>query len=182
MFAWLGHFVYRRRWAVLAGTVAFIAIAGISGVAVFSQLKGGGFDDPDAESVRARVLLAEEYDAGTPDLVLLVTSEDGVDSSGAETAGRALTDELAAESGVVQALSYWSTGNPTLRSDNGDKALVLVRLTGSEEEVEVVAERIIADYTSRDGLEIETGGPAALGVSLGSSARTWPSQRQSRSR
>jgi len=167
MFAWLGQLVYRRRWSLLAGTVVFVAIAGISGVSVFSQLKGGGFDDANAEAVQARELLAQEFDAGSPDLVLLVTPEDGADSSGAEAAGQALTEELADEDGVAQALSYWSTGNPTLRSDNRDQALVLVRLSGSEEEVEVVAERIIDGYTSRDGLEIETGGPAALGVSLG---------------
>ncbi|MBA2533120.1 MAG: MMPL family transporter [Nocardioidaceae bacterium] len=167
MFAGLGHFVFRRRWVLLAGTLVFIVIAGASGVSVFSQLKGGGFDDPDAESVRAELLLAEEFNAGSPDLVMVVTADQGVDSSPAQEAGRALTEEIAAEPGVAQAMSYWSTDSPTLRSEDGDKALVLVRLTGDEEAVEAAAEPIIADYVTRDSLRIDTGGPAALGVSLG---------------
>jgi len=167
MFAWLGRFVFHRRWALLVGTVVFVALAGVSGVSVFSQLKGGGFDDPDAESVRARVLLAEEFDAGSPDLVMVVTADGGVDSATAKAAGQALTDEVADEPGVAQAVSYWSTGNPALRSENGDRALILVRLAGDDEAVEAAAEPIIADYAARGGLEIDTGGPAALGVSLG---------------
>ncbi len=51
MFAWLGRLVFRSRWVLLAGTVVFVAIAGVSGVSVFDRLKGGGFDDPAAESV-----------------------------------------------------------------------------------------------------------------------------------
>lgn len=167
MFAWLGRFVFYRRWMLLAGTVGFLAIAGVSGVSVFSQLKSGGFDDPNAESVRARVLLAEDFHAGTPDLIMLVTAPGQVDSPAAEAAGRALTDDVAAEPGVAQAFSYWSTGNPALRSGKGDQALVLIRLAGDEEAVDASAEAIMTNYGTRDGFAINIGGPAALGVSLG---------------
>ena len=167
MFEWLGRFVFRSRWALLVGTAIFIAMAGVSGVSVFDQLKGGGFDDPKAESVRAKALLADEFNAGSPDLVMLVSPDGGVDSGAAKSAGLAVTDAVAAEPGVAQSLSYWSTGNPSLRSENGDKALILIRLAGDEEAMEATAESLIADYVSRDGLEIQTGGSAALGVSLG---------------
>lgn len=167
MFAWLGRFVFRGRWVLLAGTVVFIAIAGVSEVSVFDQLKGGGFDDPDAESVRAEKLLAGEFDAGSPDLVMLVAADGGVDSPAAQTAGQALTEEIGAEPGVARVLSYWSTANPALRSENGDQALVLVRLAGDEEAADAVAEKLIANYETREGLQIATGGPSALGAALG---------------
>lgn len=167
MFEKLSWFVYRSRWLVLAGSVVFVAIAAVSGLAVFDQLKSGGFDDPDSETVRARTVLAEEFDAGSPDLVMLVDPRGSVDSGTARSAGKTLTEQVGTEPGVAQATSYWTTGSPALRSDDGSKALVLVRLTGSEQEVDNAAESIIERYQSRDGMAIQVGGPAALGATLG---------------
>jgi RND superfamily putative drug exporter len=61
-----------------------------------------------------------------PNVVLLATAPGGdVDSPAAAAAGQALTDELAAEKGVTDVVSYWSEGKaPPLRSDDGSRALV----------------------------------------------------------
>lgn len=164
MFSRLGRFIHRRRWLVLVGTVVFIGLSGVSGVLVFDQLKSGGFDDPAAESVRARTMLAEQFDAGSPDLVMLVTAAGGVDA--AQTAGRALTERVGAEPGVAQVSSYWDTRNPALRSESGNQALVLVRLDGDEQAIARTGERIIADYPSWEGMPIQVGGPTAMGAAL----------------
>ena len=171
MFALLGGFAYRGRWLVLLGTVLFLVASVLTGLSVFDRLKSGGFEDPASESARATVILAERFDAGTPDLVLLASAEAaGVDSPEARRSGRQLTDRLTSEPGVERVLSYWSDpasggGDPGLRSKDGDSALVLVRLAGDEEEAEQVSERLQATYNGGAGdLDVKIGGP---GVGLG---------------
>ncbi len=171
MFSFLGRFTYRRRWFVLAGTVVFLAAAVFTGLSVFDKLGSGGFEDSNAESSRATALLAERYDAGSPDLVLLVTAPNGdVDASGAVRDGADLTQALIDEPGVENVVSYWSPqaeggGNPGLRSTDGDKALVLVRLSGDEKQADPVSTRLQDTYEGAAGdLDVQIGGP---GVGLG---------------
>jgi RND superfamily putative drug exporter len=62
-------------------------------------------------------------------VVLVATAPDGVDSPAAMAAGAELTAALAAFDGIETADSYWTLGQaPPLRSDGGDRALVLGRL------------------------------------------------------
>ncbi|MGQ0837208.1 MMPL family transporter [Actinokineospora sp.] len=170
MFAFLGRLAFRRRWSVLAGTALFLVCAAIAGVSVFGAVKSGGFDDPEAESAKAGVLLADRFDAGSPDLVVLARVAEGVDAPTVAASGRELTDRLTAEPGVERVVSYWRSGDPGLRAADGRKALLLVGLAGTEEELEVVAARLVADYSGSKagpGLDVVIGGPAALGNELG---------------
>ncbi|MDQ3578121.1 MAG: MMPL family transporter, partial [Actinomycetota bacterium] len=122
MFSFLGRFAYRRRWFVLVGTVVFLAAAVVTGLSVFDKLGSGGFEDPNAESTKATAILGERFDAGSPNLVFLVTAPDGdVDGSAAVRDGTELTEALVDEPGVHQVTSYWSPraeggGDPGLRS------------------------------------------------------------------
>jgi len=171
MFSFLGRFAYRRRWFVLAGTVIFLAAAVVTGLSVFDKLGSGGFEDPKAESTQAAELLADRFEAGSPNLVLLVTAPDGdVDASSAEQDGTELTEALIDEPGVEQVTSYWGAqedggGSPGLRSTDGDKGLVLIRLSGTETEADVVSTRLQETYDGSVGdLQVQIGGP---GVGLG---------------
>ncbi|HWH29752.1 MAG TPA: MMPL family transporter, partial [Mycobacteriales bacterium] len=143
------------RAAVLAGAV---------GGSVAANLSAGGFDDPDAESAAATRLLETEFRAGAPNLTLLVTAAGGsVDDPAVAAAGRQLTAQLAAEEGVLQVVSYWTTQAPSLKSEGGDRALVLGRLTGSEDEQIERVERIVEEYTTtalagREDLRVDVGG------------------------
>ena len=157
----------RRSRGVLIAAVLFVVLAGAFGGGVAENLTAGGFDDPSTESARAEDALAERFDTGVPNLVLLVTAPGGdVDAPDVAEAGRALTDELAAEDGVTDVVSYWSEGGaPPLRSDDGARALVIARITGDDDLVE---ERI-ADLGPRyarsgDGevVEVEVGGFAQV--------------------
>jgi RND superfamily putative drug exporter len=137
----------------------------VLGAGVFDRLSTGGFQDPDAESTRAADLLDERFGQGDPNLVLLVTPDGGVvDDPGAVDAGRALTERLADEDGVAQAVSYWTLGQPPpLRSDTGEDALVLAFVDGDEDEVE----ETVADLSERyegelDGLDVAIGGRDAV--------------------
>jgi len=124
--------------AVVIAAVLMFAIAGALGGGVADHLTSGGFDDPSSESERADDALAERFDTGVPNMLLLVTARDGdVDAPAVAAAGTALTAELAAEDGVADVVSYWSEGNaPPLRNDDGSRALVVARVVGNDDQVE----------------------------------------------
>src|SRR5918996_1910100 len=94
----LGRFTVRRRRWILIGTVVGLIVAGAFGGSVIDRLSNGGFTDPASESVRAEEVLDRVFDAGNPNLVLLVTAREGtVDEPSVAQAGAALTRELSAE-------------------------------------------------------------------------------------
>jgi putative drug exporter of the RND superfamily len=155
MFSRMGKFVVKWRWWVLAGTAASLVAAGALGGNVADRLTSGGFEDENSESFRAAETLKEQFGVEDPNLLLLVTAEDGtVDAPHVAAAGAKLTDELAAEEGVDQVASYWSTGAPALRSDDSSQALVVGVITGDEDEARETIERISPTY-SRDGQDVD---------------------------
>ena len=160
----LGRFLLRRRWAVLAATLAVVVAAGVFGGSAITRLKAGGFDDPDAESTRAAAVLRDEFGAGDPNLVLLVTAKGGqVDDPAVAAAGEALTRRLAAEPDLAQVVSYWASGAPALRSTDGGQALVLGRITGDEEGMDERAAALTAAYARDDAtLSVQVGGQAQV--------------------
>jgi RND superfamily putative drug exporter len=167
MFRRLGRFTHRRRRAILVLTGLFMAVAGVvGGGGVFGILKGGGFDDPAAESTRARAYLDEQLGAGDPNLVIVVTTTGGpVDAPATATAGAALTARVAQLADVANVVSYWSLGSPdALRSTDGTRALVLARIEGADDDA--IAERFteVRDElgTSSDGLDLAYGGQLAV--------------------
>ncbi|MDQ3722953.1 MAG: MMPL family transporter [Actinomycetota bacterium] len=175
MFSFLGRIAYRRRRLVLAGTVVFLAAAALTGFSVFDALKSGGFEDPTAEAARAKVILGERFQAGSPDLVLLARAgAGGVDAPAAARSGRRLTERLEAERGVARVTSYWKSAHSPgadagLRSRDATKALVLVQLAGDEEQSDLVSERLLDTYAGPAGaLSVQIGGPnVGLGETIG---------------
>ncbi|HJR26323.1 MAG TPA: MMPL family transporter [Acidimicrobiales bacterium] len=160
----IGRFVIRRRKLVLVGAAILFVISGAYGGPVSEHLSSGGFDDPASESFQADEALLDTFGSGTPNFLLLVTAPDGsVDDPDVVAAGQALTDELAAEPDMANVASYWSTGNaPPLRNDDGDRALVLARIEGSQDEVDDIVEELTPEY-QRDGeLEVRVGGFAEV--------------------
>ncbi|CAN5729255.1 MMPL family transporter [soil metagenome] len=166
MLARLGTTVVRRRQLVLALSVVAFAVAGALGGGVADRLSAGGFEDPDAESTRATDALLEEFGAGSPNFVLLVSAPDGsVDDPAVAAAGQALTAELAAETEVVDVASYWSLGSPPpLRSEGGDRALVVARITGDDNAVNERVEELSERYTRPEGavVDVAVGGMAEV--------------------
>ena len=157
-----------RRRLVLVASVILFALGGALGGGVAEELSAGGFDDPSSESYRADQVLLETFGKGVPNLVLVVTVPDAaagggapaVDDPAVQAAGRALTERVAGTRHVEDVVSYWSIGNqPPLRSEGGDRALVLGRIAGTQDEVD---ERV-ADIAPRfegtvEGLEVQVTG------------------------
>jgi RND superfamily putative drug exporter len=155
-----------RPRAVLLVAAVFFVVAGAVGGGVAEHLTSGGFDDPDAESSVAGELLADEFDTGVPNVILLVTAKSGdVDDPDAAAAGQALTERLAAEPGLDDVVSYWSEGNaPPLRSEGGDRALVIGRIDIEDDDllddrIEELAPQLRQDD---DVLRVEVGGFAQV--------------------
>ncbi|HEV2809907.1 MAG TPA: MMPL family transporter [Acidimicrobiales bacterium] len=170
MFTRFAHLTVRRRRRILLLTVAFLAVAGFIGTGVFERLRGGGFEDPSAESTQAARLLEDAFGQGDPNVVLLATAKGGnVDDPSVAQAAIELTERLGQEPGVAQALSYWTLGRPPpLKSEAGDKALVLARLEGSEAEVEERIAAISEAYTTAAGpLSVQVGGAAEVFRQIG---------------
>ncbi len=146
----LGHFVYRRRKWVLAGTVVVVMLSGALGGNVAKYLKSGGFDSPDVESQRAGELLGEKFNQAPPNLLLLVTAKQGtVNDAAVKSRGVQLTNELIGEEGVGQVLSHWSLG-PTSPLQSRDKthAIVLAEIEGDDSTRAEIAEILMAKYTT----------------------------------
>jgi RND superfamily putative drug exporter len=173
MFTRLGQLIVRRRRTVLVATLLGLVVAVVVGAGVFSALTNGGFDDPRSESTRAIETLDEEFDTGSADLVAIVTASGGdVDADDVVAAGSALTAELAAIEGTDDVASYWSLGAPApLRSTEGDRALVLMRFPGAEEDPERIAtiETIIDEYSGlqRDGITVGLAGTEPVFAAIG---------------
>ncbi len=170
MFTALGLLVVRRSRIVLGVTGLFFVLSVALGTGVFGVLKSGGFEDPGAESTRAALLLEERFGQGEPNVILLVTAASGSVSDGeAVTAGAALEGRLA-DLGVDNIVSYWSIGgadvpgNP-LAGRDGDRALVLGRITGDDEAVEEVVAEVSDTFTGEaqgGAVRVQVGGQAEV--------------------
>ena len=164
----LGRLLLLRRRLVLLATVLFLAVAGTLGGGVAAELSGGGFEDPQAESTQAARILEAQFGSGAPNLVLLVTAPGGVEDPAAVASATELVDQLAAEPGVTQVASWWTSGRPDgLRSRDGDKAAILARLPGADnaavQRVEELGPRFAGDY---EGLDVQVGGRAQTFVEV----------------
>ncbi|MFE3114919.1 MMPL family transporter [Streptomyces niveus] len=162
MFASLARFTTHRSKLVLYLSGVLLVLAGALGGGVISTLSAGGFTDSSTESARTAEVLDGRFGSGAPNLTLLVTDERGVDDPAVSAAGARLTERIGAEDGVEQALSYWTLGKaPALRGEGGDSAMVLVRITGDEDQVQKTLERIQPEYDRTvEGLETRVGGVA----------------------
>ncbi len=161
--------VLARPRSVLLVALITLFVSIVVGGSIADRLSEGGFDDPSSDSVRAEAELESRFGTGAADLVVLATvdpSVTSVTSADAVTAGVALTDELAAVDGTDDVASFWTTGDSALRSDDGRRALVLLRVpdvTGDADRRAVV-EALVDEYgsTTRGPLEIEIGGREAV--------------------
>jgi RND superfamily putative drug exporter len=161
----LGRFtVHRHRLVLLAALVAF-AIAGVVGGGVADHLSSGGFEDPNAESIKAKRVVENQFRGGDPNLVLLVTARNGsVDDPAVAAGASALTQELANAPGIQQSVSYWTLGSPPpLRGNDGRQALVLARISGDEDTVNTRIEELSPALTRQnDAFSVRVTGYAEV--------------------
>ncbi|MEU7137018.1 MMPL family transporter [Streptomyces sp. NPDC046261] len=141
-----------RPWLVPAVTVLLTAVLAVAGAGTSERLADGGYAATDTESARADTVLADRFGAGYPDLVLLVRAEGGVDGARAREEGRRLARRLARSAGVASVRSYWTDKDPSLRSEDGSRALLAADLTGADRDAARTAEGLVPTLTGTRGV------------------------------
>lgn len=162
MFDRLAGLVLRKPRAVLLVALLLALVAGDASGGLNSRVTLGGYEKNGSQAAEAAQVLQGTFEQGDPNVVLLVTDGRGVDDAAAAAAGTALTQRLAGEPDLVNVGSYWTLGKPAgLRSDKGDKALVVGRINGDfDQVVERIKELAPAYGGTRDGVTVAVGGEA----------------------
>ncbi|UED84064.1 MMPL family transporter [Streptomyces profundus] len=160
MFDRIAELAIRRTRLVLIVASVAVVLMGVVGAGAFGKLVGGGFDDPSSESSRAATVIEERF-GGESNLILLVGAAEGsIDDQGVAADAQALLADLRAEPTLEQVFSYWDTGSPDLRSEDGRQALVFAHVVGEDTDQAEHAKKVISTYTGdrEDGLVVQAGG------------------------
>ncbi|MFJ7148886.1 MMPL family transporter [Streptomyces sp. NPDC100445] len=147
-----------------AAACLFVLCAGV-GLNAGTPWSNGGVIADGTPAQRAEKA-AQQFGAGTPDLVLYARSGRPVDSPEVAEQGRRLTELASRSPGVASALSYWNTGLDPLRAKDGRGALLRIDLKGGESETAHTARTLVpALRTAAPGLALSVSGPAWINVS-----------------
>ena len=95
------------RRIIAAAAVLTVALA-VFGVPVANHLSPSGFQDPGSESASAAHLLTEHFGRGDVEMVIVVSSPDGVDSPAVRTVARDIVTALDQNPHVAEISSAWS--------------------------------------------------------------------------
>ncbi|MFF7690227.1 MMPL family transporter [Streptomyces syringium] len=151
----------RKAHTVVASAVVITAFFAWAGLLGLGRLTNSGFLPDDAPLTADNARLSAHYGAGSPDLVLLARADQGADSAPAVREGQALQERVSRARGVVSATSYWSSGDPALRSRDGRTALITVDLVENEGAATQAARDLVPTLTGRHGpLQVSATGPA----------------------
>ncbi|MFD6167482.1 MMPL family transporter [Streptomyces coeruleorubidus] len=161
--AWTRFVTARPRLSLLVALV-LTTLAVLAGSDVADRLGAGGWEDPAAESTYATKALEREFPGSQPNLLLLVDAGDAsVDDPAVAARAERLAERLAGEKGVTGVGSYWQSGTPALRAEDGHEALIAARITGDEKTAGETLERIAPHYRGVHGpVEVTVGGPVAV--------------------
>ncbi|MBB4979348.1 MULTISPECIES: MMPL family transporter [Streptomyces] len=158
------RFVTARPRLTLLVALVLTALAVLAGGGVADRMGSGGWEDPAAESTYATKALEKQFPGSQPNVLLLVDAgTTGVDSPAVAAEARKLAERLGAEPGVEGVGSYWSTGSPALRSEDGHQAVIAARIPGDEKDAAAVLDRIAPAYRGTHGpVEVSLGGGLAV--------------------
>ncbi|MFE0645292.1 MMPL family transporter [Streptomyces sp. NPDC058877] len=158
------RFVTARPRLTLLVALVLTALAVLAGGGVADRMGSGGWEDPAAESTYATGVLERQFPGSQPNVLLLVDAGDlGVDAPAVSAEARRLAERLDAEPGVDGVGSYWSTGSPALRSEDGHRAVIGARIAGEEKEAAAVLDRIAPEFRGAHGpVTVSLGGGLAV--------------------
>ncbi|MFJ5302645.1 MMPL family transporter [Streptomyces sp. NPDC088350] len=148
-------------WRVLCVAALFAVVCAFFAGGAFDRLSQGGYTPGTTEAERADRAVARQFTVPADDVVLLVRTRGSADDPRTRTAGAAFTERVAHLDGVRRAASYWTTGDPALRSRDGRAALVVAELRGGESDRVRTAGRVVPRLTGAQGLlDVSATGPA----------------------
>ena len=174
-----GWFVVRRR----KGILAFCLLGAVAAVYCYAtlpaRLSNVLFTQPGSEAYRAQQILEKDFGVGVPNFLLVVTARSGsVDDPAVADEAQSVVSRLAGEPGVVDVVSYWSAGrSPLLRSQGGNRALVVGRVLGNDKEVNDRLDVLVPRFErAGPAIDVRVGGFSdtlrdMLDISLGELSR-----------
>ncbi|WP_406011097.1 efflux RND transporter permease subunit [Streptomyces sp. NBC_00637] len=136
---------------MLCAAALVAAVCAVLAAGSFDRLGQGGYTPGNTEAERVEQLVSRRFTVPDGDLVLLIDTPLTTDDISSRTAGAALTQRVAGLDGVRRAASYWTAGDPTLRSRDGRSALIIAELRGSESDRVRTAARIVPRLTTGQG-------------------------------
>ncbi|GGM16772.1 membrane protein [Streptomyces fumigatiscleroticus] len=152
-----------RHWSVVVMVAVTVLVAG---------WWGSGLDDRDltegsvpvgAESAQAAEVLAGQFRAGRPDIVLLARTRTALDRPDVVAAGTRLARRLHVDPSVGRVVSYWPVPRPSLRSHDGRGVVVLGWLRREVRDDMGEAGAVTARLTGREGpLMVSAAGDAVV--------------------
>jgi RND superfamily putative drug exporter len=142
---------------VMVGTALF-------GIPVANSLSAAGFQDPTSESAHATNLLATKLDQGDMQMLITVSSHDGVQGSAARAVGTDIVRQLHNSPYVAQVTSPWTAPPPArgpLISKDGNTGLIVAGITGGQNGAQKHAETLSKELVhDGDGVSVRAGGDA----------------------
>jgi RND superfamily putative drug exporter len=166
----IAHLAVAAPRRVIAVAVLVMVAAGIFGIPVAKSLSAGGFQDPDSESARASQILSDKFGQGDMQMLITVTARDSATGPAARAVGTGIVDQLKQSPHVAGVTSAWTVPPESaagLVSKDGKSGLIVVGITGGENDAQNYAKALSADVVhDRDGVTVRAGGVAMVNVQI----------------
>ena len=157
------------RRILLAAAILTAAMA-VFGLPVAKDLSPSGFSDPGSQSAHAASLLTDKFGQGDVQMLIVVSSPDGIDAPAVHDVGTGIVEDLKADPHVAEVSSPWAAppaGAADLVSRDRTAALIVAGITGTEAQQQTYAKEISDRVTrDRDGIVVRTGGTAMVNVQI----------------
>ncbi|WP_082965261.1 MMPL family transporter [Mycobacterium sp. ACS1612] len=158
---------------VITCAVLLTVALGIFGVPVAKSLSASGFQDPTSESTRATRILTDQFHQGDVQLLIVVSTPEGMDSAPAHAAANRIVDQLRSSPHVAQVTSPW-TAPPSAAADlvsrDRTSGLIVAGIIGNENDqqryAKELSDQVAADHSALPGVTVRTGGTAMVNVQI----------------
>jgi putative drug exporter of the RND superfamily len=156
---------------VIGFAVLLTVALGIFGVPVAKTLSASGFQDPTSESASATQLLTDKFQQGDVQLLIVVSTPDGIDSAAARAAGNNIVDQLRSSPHVAQVTSPWTAPPPAaadLVSRDHSSGLIVAGIRGDENQQQKSAKELSDQVATGHGgvITVRPGGTAMVNVQI----------------
>ncbi len=164
------HWLWPPPRRILLAAALLTVVLAVFGVPVAKSLSPSGFSDPGSESARASALLTDRFGQGDVQMLIVVSSADGIDAPRVRDTGLDIVRRLDTDPHVTDVSSPW-TSPPAAAADlisrDRTAGLVVAGIRGDEAEQQTYAKQISEDVTGdRDGITVRTGGTAMVNVQI----------------
>jgi RND superfamily putative drug exporter len=114
--------------------------------------------------------LTDKFDQGGVQLLIVVSTPDGVDSPEAKSTGTDIVDQLRRSPHVAGVTSPWTTPQPAAKdlvSEDNTSGLIVAGINGSESDQQKYAKELSGQVArDRDGVTVKSGGVAMVNVQI----------------